>query len=250
MPIRADMRALLKRGQSSFWSSMRAQLLLLVGATLLPFAIFAIYVFTEQEMAFQRGQTGDALEWQQMAKTLAAAIVSLVPGLLVAGLLSRRMTVSLARLGEGARRVAAGDLDYRLTEGSTREASVVAAEFNQMADRLQERQRQLAESEARFRSLTALSSDWYWEQDEHYRFTGLSRELHDKAGIGVEAHIGKTRWDLPTLDVTEEQWRKHRALLDARKPFHNFIFERPKVDGRRYIVKVSGEPVFDAEGRF
>ena len=41
---------------------MRAQLLLVVGATLVPFAIFAIYVFTEQETAMQRGQTGGALE--------------------------------------------------------------------------------------------------------------------------------------------------------------------------------------------
>ncbi len=29
----------------------------------------------------------------------------------------------------------------------------------------------LRESEERFRSLTALSSDWYWEQDEQFRFT-------------------------------------------------------------------------------
>src|SRR5207249_429884 len=144
-----------------------------------------------------RDKNPGTVEWQRMTKTIAGALVSLIPGLLLAGLLSRRMTVSLERLGEGARRVAAGNLDYRLTEGTTREASVVAAEFNQMADRLQERQRQLAASEARFRSLTALSSDWYWEQDEHYRFTGLSRELHGKAGIGVEEHIGKTRWDLP-----------------------------------------------------
>jgi PAS domain-containing protein len=29
----------------------------------------------------------------------------------------------------------------------------------------------LAESEARFRSLAELSSDWYWEQDAELRFT-------------------------------------------------------------------------------
>src|SRR5574339_1217861 len=31
----------------------------------------------------------------------------------------------------------------------------------------------LRDSEERFRSLTMLSSNWYWEQDEHFRFTAF-----------------------------------------------------------------------------
>src|SRR6185369_11948129 len=31
----------------------------------------------------------------------------------------------------------------------------------------------LRESEARFRSLTALSSDWFWEQDSEFRYSRL-----------------------------------------------------------------------------
>src|SRR5262249_18645672 len=40
----------------------------------------------------------------------------------------------------------------------------------------------LRESEARFRSLTELSSDWYWQQDEDLRFTYLSRQADDLTG--------------------------------------------------------------------
>src|SRR5258705_7256812 len=40
----------------------------------------------------------------------------------------------------------------------------------------------MRESEERFRSLTELSSDWFWEQDEELRFTALS--------VGVENAIG------------------------------------------------------------
>jgi CheY-like chemotaxis protein len=36
---------------------------------------------------------------------------------------------------------------------------------------VQERTAELRESEARFRSLTELASDWYWEQDENGNFT-------------------------------------------------------------------------------
>jgi hypothetical protein len=37
-----------------------------------------------------------------------------------------------------------------------------------------ERTAELRESEARYRSLTELASDWYWEQDEHGAFTKVS----------------------------------------------------------------------------
>ncbi len=40
----------------------------------------------------------------------------------------------------------------------------------------------LRESEARFRALTELSSDWYWEQDENLRFTYLSSQADDLTG--------------------------------------------------------------------
>ena len=37
--------------------------------------------------------------------------------------------------------------------------------------RVAQRTQALRESEARFRALTELSSDWYWRQDENLRFT-------------------------------------------------------------------------------
>ena len=39
---------------------------------------------------------------------------------------------------------------------------------------VRERTAELAESEARYRSLTELASDWYWEQDENGAFTKVS----------------------------------------------------------------------------
>ena len=39
---------------------------------------------------------------------------------------------------------------------------------------VQERTAELRESEARYRSLTELASDWYWEQDENGNFTKVS----------------------------------------------------------------------------
>src|SRR5262249_12433454 len=63
----------------------------------------------------------------------------------------------------------------------------------------------LRESEARFRTLNALSSDWYWQQDEHLRFTYLSHGVND-TGHPAESSIGKTRWELHDVTPLSCSW--------------------------------------------
>jgi PAS domain S-box-containing protein len=108
----------------------------------------------------------------------------------------------------------------------------------------------LRESEERFRGLTMLSSDWYWEQDSEYRFTSMSGDVAARSGIGASEHLGRTRWELPTLNLGEAEWQEHRALLEARRPFREFLMRRPDRAGRAHWVAISGEPKFDEDGRF
>ena len=105
------------------------------------------------------------------------------------------------------------------------------------------------ESEARFRSLTNLSSDWYWELDAGYSFTRLEGR-HVAGGDKDLARrlIGIRRWE-SGLEV-EGGWDAHRALLDARKPFYDVLMWRTMSDGRVRYMSVSGEPVFAADGSF
>jgi len=105
-------------------------------------------------------------------------------------------------------------------------------------------------SEARFRSLTELASDLYWEQDSEYRFvSGSEGAYRGKAGGRSEA-VGKRRWDFDYINMTEADWAAHRAVLDARKPFQDLELCRLDDSGRKLWVSVSGTPVFDAAGVF
>jgi diguanylate cyclase (GGDEF)-like protein/PAS domain S-box-containing protein len=108
----------------------------------------------------------------------------------------------------------------------------------------------LRESEARFRSLAELSSDWYWEQDEHFRFTSRSGGSAEHAALRPLEDDGKTRWELPVFGVSEAQWCEHRALLKAHRPFRDFVYQRRDAAGHIRHVSVSGHPVFDAQGVF
>ncbi|MEO8103418.1 MAG: PAS domain S-box protein, partial [Betaproteobacteria bacterium] len=120
------------------------------------------------------------------------------------------------------------------------------------AARTQQRrvQRELRDSEERFRNLLMLSSDWYWEQDRQFRFIDISHEVAKQTGIETNEHIGKLRWELPELTLTDEDWRAHRRQLEAHLPFRDFVMRRPDRDGKPTYISVSGEPKFDESGTF
>ena len=115
---------------------------------------------------------------------------------------------------------------------------------------LRQAEEELRASEARFRSLTELSSDWYWEQDESLRFTYVSNQVVDLTGYPPESSIGKTRWELAGLTPLTGSWSDHQAVLAARQPFRDFECSRVGTDGTIRYLSMSGAPIFDEEGRF
>ncbi len=112
-----------------------------------------------------------------------------------------------------------------------------------------ERTAELRESEARFRRLTELASDWYWEQNESGAFTSVSGPVPELLGLGVTSFLGPDRigdasgWS----DVEREQLQ---AKIAAREPFLDFHFGRDNADGSRQHFRVSGEPMFNASGAY
>src|SRR5690349_5567130 len=114
---------------------------------------------------------------------------------------------------------------------------------------LKEAEAALRASEMRFRDLTELSSDWYWEQDADLRFVQMSSKLYELS-FDASEHIGKYRWEMPIVGVTEEQWQAHKAILEARRPFSDFVYQRHDAHGRLRTISVSGRPIFDEQGRF
>jgi len=107
----------------------------------------------------------------------------------------------------------------------------------------------LRASEERFRRLTALSSDWYWEQDQDLRFITLSPGLETKAGIAPWRLIGKT---LPEIAMApfHADWHVHREASTARLPFAHVEFQASDDSGALRWLSLSGEPLFDADQRF
>ncbi len=108
----------------------------------------------------------------------------------------------------------------------------------------------LRQSELQFRSLTQLSSDWYWETDEQFRLTVLSGGETEKERQWIGGFIGKARWEMDPGRAQQQLWADHRATLERHEVFRDFEYQRFDADGRVSVLCISGEPFFHAGGRF
>ncbi len=112
-----------------------------------------------------------------------------------------------------------------------------------------ERTAELRESEARYRSLTELASDWYWEQDETGQFTKVSGPVLEMLGLQVDA-LGEDGSAVRTSGWNEAERQELQAIIAARQPFIDFAFSRINADSTRQCFRVSGEPMFSQSSRF
>ena len=153
-----------------------------------------------------------------------------------------------ARRDDGQRRHFVGHCEAS-RDGTGKVSSLIGT----LRDVTEERNAQeaLRESEARFRNLTELSADWYWEQDGDLRLTRYDDGENSRSALANRPRVGMRRWDVPALNMTAADWDAHRATLERRESFRDLEIERPNANGRgSNWVSISGEPMFDAEGKF
>jgi CheY-like chemotaxis protein len=113
---------------------------------------------------------------------------------------------------------------------------------------VRERSAELRESESRYRSLTELACDWYWEQDESGSYTRVCGPVLEMLGLRVPALDGGG--GVPVEGWNEAERSALQAKIAARQPFIDFAFSRLNPDGSRQTYCVSGEPIFGPGMRF
>ncbi|MDP1671841.1 MAG: PAS domain S-box protein, partial [Burkholderiales bacterium] len=117
-----------------------------------------------------------------------------------------------------------------------------------LMNRREAMQNVLRSSEARFRALNALGSDWYWETDERYRLKEVSEGFYRICGLSREMLAGKTLWDIDSITPVGGDWSAHQSGIARRLPFHDLAL---RFIGPQAVVvygSISGEPVFGACG--
>ncbi len=135
------------------------------------------------------------------------------------------------------------ELERRVEERTLELAFINDQLQNEIAERT-EAEKHLRAEEARFRDLSEMSSDWFWEMDAALRFTEMSGGLF-RTSLDPKRTLGKYRWELPITGVTPEQWAEHRRALAAREAFKDFVYQMETAPGELHWFSISGKPIVE-----
>lgn len=109
---------------------------------------------------------------------------------------------------------------------------------------------QLRAREFQLRDILETASDWFWEMDENFRFTGFSGSFRAFNG-DQNSLLGHRRDEIAARPREEDAaWREHLETLAAHRPFRHFEYTIAQPDGEIRIWSVSGKPIFGEDGRF
>lgn len=97
--------------------------------------------------------------------------------------------------------------------------------------------------------IVALSSDYYWESDADHRISQVSCSESSRQKRASMFLLGKTRWESGAVPLTSS-WDEHKRVIDAHKPFRDFLLKHPEQDGSIRYISVSGMPRFGSDGTF
>jgi PAS domain S-box-containing protein len=121
--------------------------------------------------------------------------------------------------------------------------------YNELLEQtVRERTAELRESEARYRCLTELACDWYWEQDQTGNFTKVGGPVLEMLGISADGSTGKDGYAMGGWD--EDARVELKSRIAARQPFLDFLLARVNSDGSRQRYQISGQPMFDCACRY
>lgn len=114
-----------------------------------------------------------------------------------------------------------------------------------------EREARLAED--RLAGFMRAASDSLWETDSEHRLVWIS-DPEDPAAVRTyqkSEMLGRRRWEYPNVDPPDSPtWDSLREALDNCRPIRDFEFENRTRDGRVFVRRISGNPVFDENGTF
>ncbi|MDE1943401.1 MAG: PAS domain S-box protein, partial [Betaproteobacteria bacterium] len=101
-----------------------------------------------------------------------------------------------------------------------------------------------------FRNLANISTDYFWELDDQFRFRAISPSISVRSGLNYQSYIGKARWELPFIGISEERWDAHRAALRDHRSFRDLEGGLANKQGEIRWFLMSGDPIFTPGGKF
>ncbi|MFA7289209.1 MAG: PAS domain S-box protein [Melioribacteraceae bacterium] len=165
-----------------------------------------------------------------------------VPFICVSGSIGEETAIEL--LKEGA-------FDYVLKDRPERLPHAIKRALEDVKENtaLQKAERELLESEKRFRQVAETAQEWIWEVNTEGMYTYSSPVIEILLGFKPEEVVGKMHfYDFFAPDVKESLIKMAFDAFNEGKLFRNFENKNIHKNGKSVILSTSGSPIFDDNG--
>lgn len=187
--------------------------------------------------------------WWMVAGTAALGLLLLAS----VGLIMRRLIlVRLAKLGETARSIAAGDLAQRTDVGGDDTIAQLAADFNNMASAVSDLVTEVKTQEAQLTNVMNSVDDGLVVLDEHLRIVAANHAFCRRVGSHPESLHGRRCQEALTAalhcDASCAGCPTERCLASGEVCRATFSFPPSNGEPGR-VEEVHSSPVFDEDGK-
>lgn len=131
---------------------------------------------------------------------------------------------------------------------------------HELEQQVQARTAELRDSEARYKPLAELSTDWYWAQNQAGEYTRVSGPVLEILGLTAEAKVLEATVEAthPNGDACptdQHGWNiaeraDLQARISSRNPFLDVLLTRTMSNGLLQQFRVSGTPMLDVQCNF
>ena len=136
----------------------------------------------------------------------------------------------------------------KISNRQTSDGGIVALRTD--ITRLKRTEERLAASELRFRDFANATSDWFWETDQHHRYTYISERI--SASTDTSQAVRQRSNGFAIVPASEGQLALEPILsaLERNEPFRDIRYGWRPPDGETRYVSSSAKPIFDESGHF
>jgi PAS domain S-box-containing protein len=110
-------------------------------------------------------------------------------------------------------------------------------------------EKELRESEEKFRGLVEATSDWIWQVNQNGVYTYVSPKIKDILGYEPEEVLGKTPFDLMPKSEAEKILKEFIYFIKNKRPFFNLENWNVHKNGKSVLLETSGVPINDEKGQ-
>jgi len=117
-----------------------------------------------------------------------------------------------------------------------------------LEEKVEERTRELKESEERFQDIALSSADWIWEGDKNGRYTFASGKVKQILGYVPEEIIGKTPFELMPKEEAERISEIFKKISSEKKPIVDLENWNLTKEGEKICLLTNGVPILNEKG--